>query len=50
MVAAIAFRWRDRTVDDSETSLCLTCVNAVVTRGTRGEDWVARNGAGRYVP
>jgi hypothetical protein len=35
IVAAIGFTRRDRTVDGREVSLCLTCTNAVVTRGTR---------------
>jgi hypothetical protein len=50
IVAAIAYRWRDRTVDVAVESLCLTCVNAVVTRGTRGEEWVACNLGGALRP
>jgi hypothetical protein len=37
---------RDRTVDGSEASLCLTCTNAVVTRGTRSEEYIACNFGG----
>jgi hypothetical protein len=40
-VAAIGFTRRDRTVDARKVSLCLTCTNAVVTRGTRGQEWIA---------
>jgi hypothetical protein len=46
IIAAIAFARRDRTVDGVEVSLCLTCANAVVTRGTRGNEWVACNFGG----
>lgn len=41
IVAAIAYRRRDRAVDGAEASLCLTCVHAMVTRGTGGQEWVA---------
>ena len=50
LVVAIAYRWRDRTVDGAGTSLCLTCVNAVVTRGTGGEERVACNYGGAMRP
>jgi len=33
-----------------EETLCLTCVNAVVTRGTRGQKWVACNLSGNLRP
>ena len=46
IVAAIGFARRDRTVDGREASLCLTCTNAVVTRGTRGQEWIACNFGG----
>ena len=46
IVAAIGFARRDRTVDGPEVSLCLTCTNAVVTRGTRGQEWIACNFGG----
>ena len=46
IVAAIGFARRDRTIDGAEVSLCLTCVNAVVTRGTRCEEWMACNYGG----
>ena len=46
IVAAIGFVRRDRTVDGREVSLCLTCTNAVVTRGTRGQEWIACNFGG----
>ena len=45
-MAAIGFTRRDRTVDGREVSLCLTCTNAVVTRGTRGQEWIACNFGG----
>src|SRR5664279_2216023 len=41
IVAAIGYGLRDRTVDGTETSLCLTCRHAMVTRGTRGQERVA---------
>jgi hypothetical protein len=50
IVAAVAYRWRDRTFDGVVESLCLTCVNAVITRGTRGEEWVACNLGGALRP
>ncbi|HZD31127.1 MAG TPA: hypothetical protein VE779_05640 [Candidatus Angelobacter sp.] len=34
----------------AEQSLCLTCVHAVVTRGTRGQKWVACNLAAALRP
>jgi hypothetical protein len=46
IVAAIGFTRRDRTVDGGEMSLCLTCTNAVVARGTRGQEWIACNFGG----
>ena len=46
IVGAIGFARRDRTIDGVEVSLCLTCANAVVTRGTRCEEWVACNYGG----
>ncbi len=50
IVAAIGFARRDRTVDGVEVSLCLTCANAIVTRGTRCEEWVACNYGGAMRP
>ena len=41
VVAAIAYRMRDRSVDGTTVSLCLTCVNAMITRGTDGEERIA---------
>ena len=41
IVAAIGFARRDKTSMALTVSLCLTCANAIVTRGTRGEEWVA---------
>ena len=41
VVAAIAYGMRDRSVDGTTVSLCLTCVNAMVTRGTGGQERVA---------
>jgi hypothetical protein len=46
LVAFIGFRKRDRTVDGVEVSLCLTCANSVVTRGTCDQEWVACNYGG----
>jgi hypothetical protein len=46
IVAAIGFAGRDRTVHGVEVSLCLTCANAVVTRGTRGQELIACNYGG----
>ena len=46
IVAAFGFARRDRTVHGVEVSLCLTCVNAVVTRGTQGQEWIACNFGG----
>ena len=40
-VAAIAYGRRDRSVDGTTVSLCLTCVNAMITRGTGGEERIA---------
>ena len=34
----------------ADESLCLTCINAVVTRGTNGRTWVACNFAGAMRP
>jgi hypothetical protein len=34
IIAAISFAQHDRTADGVEVCLCLTCANAVVTRGT----------------
>jgi hypothetical protein len=50
IIAAIAIARRDRTVDGVEVSLCLTCANAVVTRGTRGQEWIACNFGGAMRP
>jgi hypothetical protein len=41
VVAAIAYGTRDRSVDSTTVSLCLTCVNAMITRGTSGEKRIA---------
>ncbi|MFZ1137012.1 MAG: hypothetical protein WAN69_18835 [Candidatus Korobacteraceae bacterium] len=41
LVAAIGYVGRDRSLDGVEVSLCLTCVNAIISRGTRGEERVA---------
>ena len=46
LVAVLGFVKRDRTLVGAEVSLCLTCVNSVVTRGTRNEEWVACNYGG----
>jgi hypothetical protein len=50
LIALISFACRDRTVTGVQVSLCLTCVNAVVTRGTRGEESIACNYAGAMRP
>jgi hypothetical protein len=41
LVAAISFAGRNRSVDRPAVSLCLTCVNAMITRGTRGQERIA---------
>ena len=41
MFAAIAYGRRDRSDDGTKVSLCLTCVNAMITRGTGGEERIA---------
>ena len=46
LIAAIGYMRRDRTVTGTQVSLCLTCTNAVVTRGVRGQEWVACNYGG----
>ena len=46
LIALIGFARRDRTVMATQVSLCLTCANAVVTRGVRGPEWVACNYGG----
>ncbi len=45
--AMVRARWKPR---DAEESLCLICVNAVVTRGQRGKVMVACNFAGAMRP
>src|SRR5271167_688755 len=50
IVAAIGFIRRDRSVDSTEISLCLTCVNAMITRGTHGEERVACTYGGALRP
>jgi hypothetical protein len=49
-VAAIGFARRDRSADGSATSLCLTCVNPMIARGTRGEERIACTYAGALRP
>ena len=34
----------------AQESLCLTCANAVVTRGTRGQEWITCNYGGGLRP
>jgi|SRR5664279_2978307 len=49
LVAVLGFVKRDKTSKGgraTEASLCLTCVNSVVTRGTCNEEWVACNFGG----
>lgn len=46
VVALNGFCKRDKTVELAEPSLCLTCVNSVVTRGTKNEEGIACNFAG----
>ena len=46
IVTAIGLARRDTTVDGADASLCLTCVNALITRGTRGQEWIACNFGG----
>ena len=49
LVAVLGFVKRDKANNgarDTDPSLCLTCVNSVVTRGTCNEEWVACNFGG----
>jgi hypothetical protein len=46
IIAAVGFMKRDTTISGVEVSLCLTCANAVVTRGTRGQELIACNFGG----
>jgi len=49
LVAVLGFVKRDKgdkNIRATEASLCLTCVNSVVTRGTCNEEWVACNFGG----
>ena len=50
IVAAIGYAGRDRSIRGTETSLCLTCVNAMITRGTRGQERVACTFGGALLP
>ena len=50
IVAAYAYSTRERPVDSVEVSLCLICGNAVVTRGTHGEELIACNFGGAMRP
>ena len=50
VVAAMGYARRDRTIHGTEASLCLTCLNAVITRGTRGEETIACNYGGAMRP
>ncbi len=49
IVAALGYAWRDRSIDGSNVSLCLTCVNSVVTRGS-GQELAACNLGGGLRP
>ena len=48
LIAAVRLVREHRKVE--EETLCLTCVNAVVTRGTGGQKWVACNLSGNLRP
>lgn len=48
LVTAVRLVREYRNVE--EETLCLTCVNAVVTRGVRGQKWVACNLSGNLRP
>lgn len=50
LIAGIGYARRNRTAKCGEPSLCLTCANAVITRGTRGQEWIACNYAGAMRP
>ena len=50
VIAALRFAARSRPVERSQESLCLICVNAVVTRGTNGKCLIACNFAGAMRP
>ena len=47
---SFAVRFARKYRKAQEETLCLTCVNAVVTRGTRGQKWVACNLSGNLRP
>ena len=46
LVAVLSFVKRYKSAGSTGASLCLTCVNSVVTRGTRNEEWVVCNYGG----
>jgi hypothetical protein len=50
IVVAIGYAGRDRSIDGTETSLCLTCVNAMIIRGTRGQRRIACTFGGALLP
>ena len=50
VIAAVRFAARSRPVEQNQESLCLICVNAVVTRGTNGKTLIACNFAGAMRP
>ena len=50
LAALTKYATRPWVKEPLEPSLCLTCVNAVVTRGTRGQKWVACNLNGTFRP
>ena len=50
LLAAIGFARRDRTVTGVNVSLCLTCINAIVTHGACGEELVVCNCGGIMRP
>ena len=43
VIAGLRFAARSRPTEPNQESLCLTCVNAVVTRGTNGKTLIACN-------
>ena len=50
VIAALRFAARSRPVESNQESLCLICVNAMVTRGTNGKTLIACNFAGAMRP
>ena len=50
VAGAIGHVLRDRAVSGTQVSLCLACTNAVITRGTSGQQTIACNYGGAMRP